>query len=162
MSWKDSIKAKLIQAGHRTLERRFGHIQLTFTTNAWYAQRECTRHSAMLAMAGACSTLQGLSGWPKLRFQVWSVDSDGRTDICGYGALNCPTTPGMYEMRCPLWVPEGTSSTLSTGNVHTFPHIWPELCCCDLQWNGYQHSSLVVIPGWWMRRWSSQGMTDSG
>eukprot|EP00892_Ulva_mutabilis_P003288 jgi/Ulvmu1/1330/UM011_0058.1 len=51
----------------------------------------------------------GLSGWPKLHFQVWSVDSHGRTDICGYGVMSCPTTPGMSEMECPLWLPEGTA-----------------------------------------------------
>jgi hypothetical protein len=44
--------------------------------------------------------------------QVWSVDSDGRTDICGYGFMNFPTTPGMYEIECPTWVPEGTACVL--------------------------------------------------
>jgi len=28
---------------------------------------------------------RGLSGWPKLHFEVWSLDDGGRTDICGYG-----------------------------------------------------------------------------
>lgn len=52
---------------------------------------------------------QGLSGWPKLHLQVWSVDSEGRTDICGYGFVTLPTAPGMYNLECPTWVPEGTA-----------------------------------------------------
>jgi hypothetical protein len=115
MCWRDSIKARLTQVGHKMVERRYGHIQLTSTINVWCASRikACPRsYSALFVVAGTQHhNLQGLSGWPKLRFQVWSVDSDGRTDICGYGAVNCPTTPGMYELKCPLWVPEGTSST---------------------------------------------------
>lgn len=31
------------------------------------------------------SCLQGLAGWPKLHFEVWSLDEGGRTDVCGYG-----------------------------------------------------------------------------
>lgn len=114
MFWRGLIKAKLTQVGREMLERQSGHIQSTFTINVWCGQRYCTPRTAV-AVSGlehVCA-LQGLSGWPKLRFQVWSVDSDGRTDICGYGAVTCPTTPGMYEMQCPLWVPEGTSSTTS-------------------------------------------------
>ena len=27
---------------------------------------------------------KGLTGWPKLHFQIWSQDAHGRNDICGY------------------------------------------------------------------------------
>lgn len=53
--------------------------------------------------------VQALDGWPKLSLQVWSVDEQGNTDIAGYGFVNLPTTPGMYELECPTWVPEGTA-----------------------------------------------------
>lgn len=50
-----------------------------------------------------------MSGWPKLNLQVWAVDGDGRPDICGYGVVTMPTAPGIYDLECPLWAPEGTS-----------------------------------------------------
>lgn len=34
---------------------------------------------------GAHSLTQGLTGWPRLFFEVWELDDGGRTDICGYG-----------------------------------------------------------------------------
>lgn len=49
---------------------------------------------------------RGLTGWPKLYFQVWSQDMHGRNDICGYGFCHIPTSPGMFELDCPTWMPE--------------------------------------------------------
>ncbi|MEW5317051.1 MAG: hypothetical protein WDW38_008382 [Sanguina aurantia] len=54
-------------------------------------------------------TCRGLSGWPKLHFQVWSQDGHGRNDICGYGFCHIPTAPGMFDVDCPTWVPEGSA-----------------------------------------------------
>ena len=50
----------------------------------------------------------GISGWPKLHFQVWSQDIHERNDICGYGFCHVPTTPGLHTVECPCWIPEGT------------------------------------------------------
>ena len=52
---------------------------------------------------------KGLTGWPKLHFQVWCQDSNGRNDICGYGFCHIPTAPGMYQLDCPTWIPEGSA-----------------------------------------------------
>ncbi|CAD7700253.1 unnamed protein product [Ostreobium quekettii] len=54
-------------------------------------------------------SVKGLVGWPKLHFQVWSEDTHGRFDLCGYGFCHIPTAPGMYELDCPTWVPEGSA-----------------------------------------------------
>ena len=53
--------------------------------------------------------VQALDGWPKVCVQVWTVDEQGNTDISGYGFANLPAAPGMYEIECPTWVPEGTA-----------------------------------------------------
>ena len=66
--------------------------------------------SACLHTVHEPSCLQGLAGWPKLCLQVWTVDEHGKTDIAGYGFMNFPTAPGMYDLQCPTWVPEGTAS----------------------------------------------------
>ena len=49
---------------------------------------------------------RGLTGWPKLYFQVWTQDAHGRNDVVGYGFCHVPTAPGMYELDCPTWLPE--------------------------------------------------------
>uniref|UniRef100_A0A7S3R578 B9 domain-containing protein 2 n=1 Tax=Dunaliella tertiolecta TaxID=3047 RepID=A0A7S3R578_DUNTE len=51
---------------------------------------------------------KGLTGWPKLHFQVWGQDIHGRNDVCGYGFCHVPTAPGMHELDCVTWIPEGT------------------------------------------------------
>jgi Ciliary basal body-associated, B9 protein len=74
--------------------------------------------------------LQALTGWPKLHLQVWSVDNNGRTDICGYGFMNMPTTPGIYDLECPLWVPEGSTcapSLLPAMRNRCIGKVWPDL-----------------------------------
>jgi len=52
---------------------------------------------------------KGLSGWPKLHFQVWHMDVHGRSDLCGYGFCHVPTSPGMHRVDCVTWCPEGSS-----------------------------------------------------
>ncbi|GAX75422.1 hypothetical protein CEUSTIGMA_g2866.t1 [Chlamydomonas eustigma] len=52
---------------------------------------------------------KGLTGWPKLYFQVWTQDIHGRNDICGYGFCHIPTAPGSYQIDCPTWIPEGSA-----------------------------------------------------
>lgn len=47
---------------------------------------------------------------PPAHPQVWSQDDTGRTDICGYGFCHVPTAPGMYQLDCPTWVPEGSAT----------------------------------------------------
>lgn len=51
---------------------------------------------------------KSLSGWPKLSVQVWSQDQHGRNDVCGYGFVHVPSSPGMHQIECAVWVPEGT------------------------------------------------------
>eukprot|EP00891_Asterochloris_glomerata_P006645 jgi/Astpho2/6645/fgenesh1_pm.00101_%23_16_t len=51
---------------------------------------------------------KGLSGWPKLHFQVWRQSSRGRADICGYGFCHVPTASGVYDLECTTWAPDGT------------------------------------------------------
>mmetsp|Transcript_28035 Transcript_28035/g.72120 ORF Transcript_28035/g.72120 Transcript_28035/m.72120 type:complete len:178 (+) Transcript_28035:349-882(+) len=52
---------------------------------------------------------RGLTGWPKLYFQVWEQDQFGRNDICGYGFCHVPAAPGMFTLDCPTWAPQGTA-----------------------------------------------------
>ncbi|GAQ87688.1 b9 domain-containing protein [Klebsormidium nitens] len=51
---------------------------------------------------------RGLSGWPKLYFQVWHQDIHGRNDICGYGFCHVPTEAGCFDLDCVTWLPEGS------------------------------------------------------
>lgn len=52
---------------------------------------------------------KGVSGWPKLHFQVWTQDVHSRNDICGYGFCHVPVAPGIHTVECPCWIPEGTA-----------------------------------------------------
>lgn len=84
------------------------------------------RHVPLSSFETGCNThcrMQGLSGWPKLHFQVWSVDADGRTDIAGYGFTNLPTAPGVYQLECPLWVPEGTVGAYTSSEHRECPVV---------------------------------------
>mmetsp|Transcript_13953 Transcript_13953/g.44311 ORF Transcript_13953/g.44311 Transcript_13953/m.44311 type:complete len:177 (-) Transcript_13953:1787-2317(-) len=53
---------------------------------------------------------KSLTGWPKLHFQVWKQDMHGRNDICGYGFCHIPMAPGMFEVECPTWALDGSTS----------------------------------------------------
>ncbi|XP_037090126.1 B9 domain-containing protein 2-like [Pollicipes pollicipes] len=53
-------------------------------------------------------TVKGITGWPKLVVQVYSLDSFGRTDLCGYGFCNLPATPGAHRIDCVTWRPTGS------------------------------------------------------
>lgn len=70
--------------------------------------------------------LRGIDGWPRLKLEVWGVDSFGRCEIAGYGMCIIPTSPGMHELTCPLWRPCGTLrerlSTFFLGGAPTLRH----------------------------------------
>lgn len=56
---------------------------------------------------------QGLTGWPKLHFQVWCQDQHGRTDLC-----ECARRPAQRLLRCaasggPTRAPTRTPMTAS-------------------------------------------------
>jgi B9 domain-containing protein 2 len=53
-------------------------------------------------------TTKGLQGWPKINFQVWHLDSFGRTELYGYGSCHIPITPGFHELECVTWRPMGS------------------------------------------------------
>tara|TARA_A100001015_G_C14736708_1_gene612027 strand:- start:120 stop:785 length:666 start_codon:yes stop_codon:yes gene_type:complete len=53
----------------------------------------------------ACSSL---IGWPRLYIEVWEQDGFGRNQIAGYGSCFVPTTPGMHNLDCVTWRPEGS------------------------------------------------------
>ncbi|KAI8475833.1 MAG: B9 domain-containing protein [Monoraphidium minutum] len=52
---------------------------------------------------------RGLSGWPKLHVQIWAQDVHGRNELKGYGFCHVPTSPGVFELDCPTWLPEGSA-----------------------------------------------------
>ncbi|QDZ23668.1 B9 domain-containing protein [Chloropicon primus] len=77
---------------------------------------------------------RGVTGWPKLHFQVWSQDVHSRNDICGYGFCHVPTSPGMFTVECPCWLPEGTDlQQLSSFFVGGAPRL--------------KHEDVVYSPG---------------
>ncbi len=49
-----------------------------------------------------------VAGWPRLRFQVWRLDTLGRVDIVSYGTCVIPSSPGHYEFECSTWTPLGS------------------------------------------------------
>jgi len=51
---------------------------------------------------------KGLSGWPKIHFQVWHQDIHGRSDICGYSFCHIPSSPGMHTLDAVTWSLEGS------------------------------------------------------
>mmetsp|Transcript_1899 Transcript_1899/g.2952 ORF Transcript_1899/g.2952 Transcript_1899/m.2952 type:complete len:176 (+) Transcript_1899:141-668(+) len=74
-------------------------------------QLDCAQDGEMVVWAHPLDmhySCKGLAGWPKLHFQIWSQDVHGRNDICGYGFCHIPTAPGMYELDCVTWLPEGS------------------------------------------------------
>ncbi|XP_013133860.1 PREDICTED: B9 domain-containing protein 2 [Papilio polytes] len=54
---------------------------------------------------------KGISGWPKINFQVSCLDSLGRSWIVGYGCCSIPTAPGNYAVKVPCWSPAPTTIT---------------------------------------------------
>lgn len=49
-----------------------------------------------------------VEGWPKLIFEVWTLDSYGGKSLAGYGFMNLPSSPGTHEIESMLWRPCGT------------------------------------------------------
>ena len=49
-----------------------------------------------------------VQGWPKLMFRVYRECLFGQTELCGYGVVYVPSTPGMHELSCHIWKPVGT------------------------------------------------------
>lgn len=52
--------------------------------------------------------VKGIDGWPRLRLEVYGVDSYGRVELAGYGCCIVPTSAGTHELRCPTWRPCGS------------------------------------------------------
>ena len=52
--------------------------------------------------------LKGIDGWPRLRLEVYGVDSYGRVELAGYGCAIIPTSSGCHELTCATWRPCGT------------------------------------------------------
>ena len=50
------------------------------------------------------------TGWPRLELEVRSRDEFDRSDLAGYAVVHVPATPGVHELRCPIWKPKGTLS----------------------------------------------------
>ena len=44
--------------------------------------------------------VKGIDGWPRLRLEVYGVDSYGRVELAGYGCCIVPTSAGTHELRC--------------------------------------------------------------
>ena len=53
---------------------------------------------------------KSLVGWPKMWFQVWSMDAHGAKDLAGYGFAHVPTAAGEHEVEVATWCPEGTAA----------------------------------------------------
>ncbi|XXQ36412.1 B9 domain-containing protein 2 [Plasmodiophora brassicae] len=51
-----------------------------------------------------------LQGWPRIHFQLFSLDDIGGRHHHGYSVCNVPTTPGHHVMECSVWRPLGTVS----------------------------------------------------
>ena len=68
--------------------------------------------------------IQSMQGWPKMVFQVGSLDEYGGKQVFGYGVVHLPTCSGMHEMECPIWRVVG--STLQEAYAF-FLNIKPQL-----------------------------------
>jgi B9 domain-containing protein 2 len=47
-------------------------------------------------------------GWPQLSVQVWHEDTFGRQQLCAYGSVHVPTSPGHHRVSCACWRLAGT------------------------------------------------------
>jgi B9 domain-containing protein 2 len=84
----------------------------------------------------ATNSIQGV---PRLQFQVWKVDRDGRAYLAGYGFSHLPCRGGYHEISVPTWRPMGTTiqeitayflgptPQLSTDEL-IFNKAWAERC----------------------------------
>jgi len=52
--------------------------------------------------------VKGIDGWPRLRLEVYGVDSYGRVELAGYGCCIIPTSAGTHEICCSTWRPCGS------------------------------------------------------
>jgi B9 domain-containing protein 2 len=52
--------------------------------------------------------VKGIDGWPRLRIEVYGVDSYGRVELAGYGCCIVPTSAGTHQLRCATWRPCGS------------------------------------------------------
>ena len=52
--------------------------------------------------------VKGIDGWPRVRIEVYGVDSYGRIELAGYGCCIIPTAAGTHELRCSTWRPCGS------------------------------------------------------
>ncbi|XP_014284548.1 B9 domain-containing protein 2 isoform X1 [Halyomorpha halys] len=50
---------------------------------------------------------KGIPGWPKIHLQIFHYDEFGRSEVCGYGYIFVPTSPGTHLIVCPTWKPHG-------------------------------------------------------
>ena len=64
--------------------------------------------------------VKGIDGWPRLRLEVYGVDSYGRVELAGYGCCIVPTSAGTHELRCRTWRPCG-SLREQFSSAHTTP-----------------------------------------
>jgi len=53
-------------------------------------------------------TTRGISGWPRMHFQVYAYDDGGRYDLAGYGFCHLPSAPGTHTIECNTWRPSGS------------------------------------------------------
>ncbi|KAH6566472.1 hypothetical protein BASA62_006657 [Batrachochytrium salamandrivorans] len=54
-------------------------------------------------------TTTSLSGWPKIRVQVFHQDMFGRNELYGYGFAHIPSSPGLHQIDISTWRPMGTA-----------------------------------------------------
>ncbi|KAA6376809.1 MAG: putative transforming growth factor beta-1 precursor [Streblomastix strix] len=69
-------------------------------------------------------TTRSVLGWPKLALQVFRIDQYGNYDLEGYGYVQIPISPGMYNLKCVTWKPTGT---LKEEFAESFMGITPRL-----------------------------------
>lgn len=50
-----------------------------------------------------------MEGWPKMVFEVWSLNDVGAKILSGYGFCNIPSSPGSHELDVSVWRPCGSA-----------------------------------------------------
>jgi len=90
-----------------------------------------------------------LRGWPRMIFEVWSQNKDGRNEFAGYGVHHLPNASGVYDLEVPLWRPASssqkerwTSAGIFSAIKGVFLGIWPRLDG-DINRNGYCEPSAA-------------------
>ncbi|XP_055351621.1 B9 domain-containing protein 2-like [Paramacrobiotus metropolitanus] len=84
---------------------------------------------------------KGIQGWPKISFQVWSVDNYNRSEMCAYGFCNIPSTPGEHKVECETWRPVGG---LRDRIITFFLGGGPQLRDLNVVHNGLQRHRLYT------------------